>query len=299
MLDIKINYDLSKNSTLRVQARAEYYAEPSSHEDLLDLFNFIKSKNLTWNILGAGSNVLLSSRAIKGCLICTNKLDFIHRLNETDYEFGVGLRMPRLCAIVSKEALSGAEFMEGIPGSVGGGIVMNAGAHHSEISNILYGVQIFDIAKMQLQFWDKDKLNLAYRSSSINPGEYLIYSGYFRFKPELKEVIREKIQSNNHARTSKQPIKAFTCGCTFKNPEPQISAGKLIEDLGLKGLQEGDFIVSNMHGNFFENIQSGTSMDFCKLMKRVQAEALKRGIKLKPEVQALGEFTEEEKSIWF
>jgi UDP-N-acetylmuramate dehydrogenase len=298
VLELKKDYDLSKNSTLRVQAQAKIYAEPKSFEDLKELFTLIISQKLNWHILGAGSNTLLSSRGIDGVVICTNKLDFIKDLGDSIFEVGVGTRMPKLCAITAQKSLSGAEFMEGIPGSIGGGIVMNAGAHKSDIASILLSAKVFNTQTLELEDWSKQDLGFEYRKSKINPQEHLIYSGVFKFTPASKETIRAKIQENNHWRTTKQPIKAWTCGCTFKNPEPTVSAGKLIEDLGLKGLCEGDFMVSNMHGNFFENTDSGTSIDFCKLMKKVQSEAIKLGVTLKPEVQLMGEFTDDEKSLW-
>lgn len=293
------NADLSKLSTLRVKASAEYFAAPKTIDELIEVFEVIRSRKLTWNILGAGSNTLLSSRALPGVLVSTNNLDFVEKISDTQYEVGCGMRMPRFCALMTKESLAGAEFMEGIPGSIGGGIVMNAGAHGSEIANILVGGKVLNLETLKIENWTCKDFGFAYRRSAINPHKHLVLTGIFELQLDSKEAIRERVVANNLARTTHQPIKAWTCGCTFKNPEPGVSAGLLIQELGLKGMRVGDFMVSNLHGNFFENLGEGTSIDFCKLMKAVQDKAYtEKGMKLKPEVQIMGEFTEDELKIW-
>ncbi len=317
MLELIDNSDITKLSTLRVVASAEKLCYPSNIEELEEIFHYIQEHNLAFNILGAGSNTLLSSVPLKGVLVSTNHLDFIAKIDDGLYEVGAGLRMPKFCALMTREELSGTEFMEGIPGSIGGGIVMNAGAHGSEISKILIAAKILDLETFEITIWsnkqhprfqaypefandpmiDRD-LDFSYRHSGINPKKEIIISGIFALEHSNKESIRETVQHNNSARTSSQPIKAYTCGCTFQNPSG-IGAGKLIDELGLKGNRQGDFIISNTHGNFFENLGSGTSHDFCKLMLHVQNEAKRqKNIDLKPEVKPMGEFTEEEKQIW-
>jgi UDP-N-acetylmuramate dehydrogenase len=297
-MELTRDFDLSKFSTLRIVAKAEKFARPKSMEEIQDLFDLILKDKLVWNILGAGSNSLLSSRDIPGVTLCTVDLDFIKRLGDEVYEVGAGLKMPRFCALMSKESLSGTEFMEGIPGTLGGGIVMNAGAHGSEIADILLSAKILNLRNLQTEEWTKEDLGFTYRRSKINPHEHLVLSGIFKLLPDDKKLIRERVVNNNKARTSHQPIKEWTCGCTFKNPEG-LSAGKLIEDLGLKGMREGDFVISNLHGNFFENHGEGTSMDFCKLMAKVQRIAYEKSkIILYPEVKPMGIFTPEEMQLW-
>jgi UDP-N-acetylmuramate dehydrogenase len=303
LMEISKDHDLSKLSTLRVKAQSEYFAKPSNLEELKEVFSFIRDKALDFNILGAGSNILLSSRAIPGVLICTNDINFIEKVNETDFEVGAGVRMPRLCARVSKESLTGAEWMEGIPGSIGGGIVMNAGAHGVEMCENVVSVKVFNTETLEIEDWSNEDFAFAYRSSKIDPKKQIIFSALFHFDPGDKEEIRQKVIANNTARTTHQPIKSFTCGCTFKNPtlpdETRVSAGLVIDELGLKGTRNGDFVVSGLHGNFIENHGEGTSMQFCELMKQVQDKVLEmKGIKLKPEVQTMGEFSEEEKQLW-
>ncbi|MBT6844112.1 MAG: UDP-N-acetylmuramate dehydrogenase [Candidatus Melainabacteria bacterium] len=299
MLAIEQNTDISKLTTLRVKASAEFFAAPVNLEELVALFKEIKQKNWSWNILGAGSNTLLSSRPLKGIMISTNKLDFVTKLGETQYEVGAGLRMPKFCALMTRDSLAGTEFMEGIPGSVGGGIVMNAGAHGAEISDILVSVKLLNLASLELEERTKNDLDFAYRSSNINSQTHLLVSAVFDLKADDKDAIRARVQTNNKARTTRQPIKSFTCGCTFKNPQAGYGAGQLIDDLGIKGHRVGDFVISNLHGNFFENHGEGTSSEFCELMKFVQAKAQsEKGMSLKPEVKPMGDFSKEELEIW-
>ncbi len=299
LLEIQKDTDITKLSTLRVKARAELFIAPKSIEEVIEVFVEIKKHNWTWNILGAGSNTLLSSRSIPGVLISTNNLDFLNKISDDTYEAGAGMRMPKFCALMSRESLAGTEFMEGIPGSVAGGIVMNAGAHGSEISDILISAKLLNLENLQVEEWDKARLGLRYRHSDIDPHKYMILSGTFKLKKDDKDAIRARVVENNHSRTTKQPIKSWTCGCTFQNPLSTYGAGKLIDDLGLKGYTQGDFMISNLHGNFFENVGDGTSMDFCKLMAHVQERALsEKNLVLKPEVKPMGEFSPEEQAVW-
>lgn len=299
VLNTTKNADLTNFSTLRTVAFAEELALPKTIEDSVNIFKHIKANNLEWNILGAGSNSLLSSRAIPGLTVCMTSLDFLEKIDEHTYEVGAGMRMPRFCALMAREALSGAEFMEGIPGTIGGGIVMNAGAHGSEISKILKSAKLLDLETLELKELSREDLNLTYRSSKIDPKKHVLLSGTFELKADEKEAIRERIATYNSQRTSHQPIKAWTCGCTFKNPSTECRAGQLIDELGAKGLSVGPFHVSMKHGNFFENDGKGTSMEFCQLMSQIQKLALeKRSVILQPEVKRIGEFSPEENSIW-
>jgi UDP-N-acetylmuramate dehydrogenase len=338
VLDIKTNHDITKLSTLRIKASAEYFVSPNNLEDLVDAIKEAQMNNWTWNILGAGSNLLLSSRGIPGLMIASSGIDYLQKINftannEEYFEVGAGMRMPRFCALMSRESLAGTEFMEGIPGSIGGGIVMNAGAHGSEITSILAFAKLLNLETLELELWANSKfinenkleqiqltdlinkisqveqsklepvirsnLELKYRVSSIDPAKYFILSGIFHLTKDDKEAIRNRVVHNNLARTTNQPIKSWTCGCTFKNPQPSYGAGKLIQDLGLKGYVYGDFRVSDLHANFFENTDEGSSIEFCELIRQVQEKALQeKSIKLSPEVQRMGIFTAEEEALW-
>lgn len=295
---VKKNAELNNLNTLRIVAEAHELYFPENENDVLEIFEKIREENLIYHILGAGSNTLLSSRELPGIVISTTLLNKIEIIDEKTVRVDAGVKMPRFCAHMSRKSLSGTEFMEGIPGTIGGGIVMNAGAHGSSVSEILDSARVLNIKNHEIETWTLDDMGFGYRHSAIDPKKHFLISAIFKLKPEDKEEIRKRVLENNQARTSKQPIKEWTCGCTFKNPEG-ISAGLLIERLGLKGLKEGDFWVSNLHANFIENHGDGTSVEFCKLMKKIQEEALKEeNIKLRPEVKPMGIFTDEELELW-
>ncbi len=299
-IQIHKNYDLSKNSTLRVKASAEMLVIPRNLDELKQIFSWIKSENLSWNILGAGSNLLLSSRAIPGVTILTTGLDTITELEPGIFEAGAGVKMPRFCAHTAQKSYAGTEFMEGIPGTIGGGVVMNAGAHGSCIEEILESGIVLNLSTLEIEDWDKSKFGFSYRHSKLDPKQYLLISAKFKLVAGDKDEIRKRVLANNHHRSTAQPIKSWTCGCTFKNPSDDCKAGLLIQEMGAKGWTEGAIRVTQLHGNFFENIEEGigTSMDMCKLMARVQAAARVRGVRLEPEVQRIGVFSAEEDAIW-
>lgn len=298
-MEIKKNVDVTALSTLRIQASADFFAEPESVDELIKAVKFAKDNGLNVTFLGGGSNSLLSSRKIDSLLISTLKIDFIDQKSETIFELGAGLKMPRFCGKMIHRSLSGAEFMVGIPGSVGGGIVMNAGAHGREFSDIFVSAKILDLDTLQVREFMYDDMEFEYRASSINPDKYCLLSATVKLDFAAKDEIREKVASYNRSRTSSQPLKAWTCGCTFKNPLPDYPAGKLIQDLGAKELTIGQMQVSDVHANFFQNIGTASSSEFCELVSTVQGLAReKKNIELFPEVKPIGFFTEDEKKIW-
>ena len=227
------------------------------------------------------------------------KIDHIEEVTDSVFELGAGLKMPRFCGKMIHRSLSGAEFMVGIPGTVGGGIVMNAGAHGREFSDIFISAKVLDLDTLEIHEFKHSDMKFKYRSSSINPNKYCLLSAVVRLDYAEKTEIRERVASYNRSRTSSQPLKAWTCGCTFKNPLPDYPAGKLIQDLGAKQLTIGEMQVSDIHANFFENTGTASSSDFCELVSVVQGLAKEhKNIELFPEVKPIGFFTDEEKKIW-
>lgn len=300
-LEIQEAFDLSNNSTLRIKAVADRLAMPKNKEELVELFKLVKENNWQWNLLGAGSNTLLSSRAMPGLTILTTELKKMTELGDGFFKVEAGVKMPRFCAEMTKLGFSGAEFMEGIPGTIAGGVVMNAGAHGSWVELILEEAEVLNLETLDFEVWQRDDFEFSYRSSKIDPKKHFVFTATFKLVAADKHEIRETVKLFNSQRSNAQPIKAFTCGCTFKNPGEECRAGILIDELGAKGMELGGIQVSEKHANFFENHQEAkaTSMDFCKLMAKIQKLAMdERAIKLSPEVQTMGYFTEEELRIW-
>ena len=287
-------------TTLRIGGIANKICFPSCQDELIDILDKLNSKNEPWSVLGGGSNLLVSSSDIPGTIICTTALNWIEMLGPDLILAGSGVRLPRLSAYASKLSLSGMEFFEGIPGTIGGAVVMNAGAHGHSTSQIIETITVLDIKKWKLETLTPKDINFGYRISSVNPNEKIVISAKFRLIPDTEESIRSKMKRYNLARQNTQPIKEHSAGCTFKNPiELNISAGKILDSVGAKNWSVGEASVSPMHANFIVNSGNATSQDVCKLINRLQEAAYEKyNILLKPEIKPFGRFSEKEAIIW-
>lgn len=292
--------ELSQFTTIKIGGRAEKICFPSSIEELVELLDKIISKDEPWSILGGGSNVLISSHDVPGTVICTTGLNWIERLGPDLLFTGAGVRLPRLSAYAAKLSLSGMEFYEGIPGTVGGAIVMNAGAHSSSTNQILETAIVLDIKNWKLETLTPTDIKFGYRMSDINPNEKIVLGAKFRMTPDTESAIRSRMKENNIARRTTQPIKDPSAGCTFRNPlEINVPAGKMLESVGAKTLSYGQAKVSSLHANFIINTGNAKSEDVCKLMNKMQESVLEKyNVLLKPEIKPLGIFKKEEAIIW-
>lgn len=295
------NETVSRLTTMRIGGNADYIFFPESSEELISILFELKNKNIPWSILGAGSNTLASSNGVKGALICTTSMDWIEKNSSETIIAGAGTRLPKFAGAVAQMGLSGAEFYEGIPGSIGGAVVMNAGAHGTCTSNILEKIVTFDTNTFELVSFVNSQLNFSYRHSGIDPNRYIVLEAKYRLNgTRSTSQIVDTMREYSHARNRTQP-KGSSSGCIFRNPDPQaqLFAGKLIDEHGLKGTAIGNAAISEKHGNFIINSSGASSKDICTLIKKVQAEIWQaHGIWMKPEVQPLGHFAEEDKLIW-
>lgn len=292
--------DLAQFTTMKVGGIADRICFPTSSDELVNLMDKVLSNNEPWSLLGGGSNILVSSHDIPGTVICTTGLNWIEKLGPDLIMAGSGVRLPRLSAYASKLSLSGMEFYEGIPGTVGGAIVMNAGAHGHNTSQILETITVLDIKKWKIEILTPKDIQFGYRVSTINPKEQIVLCAKFRLIPDTEAAIRTRMKENNIARQRTQPIKDPSAGCTFRNPiELNMPAGKLLDSIGAKSWQIGKAQVSSIHANFIINLGNAESNDVCKLMKKLQDTTLeKHNILLKPEIKPLGIFDKSEAVIW-
>ena len=292
--------ELAQFTTMKVGGVADRICFPNTTEDLIDLINSIISQNEPWSLIGGGSNVLVSSQDIPGTVISTTALNWIEQIGPDLLTVGAGVRLPRLSAYASKLNLSGMEFYEGIPGTVGGAVVMNAGAHGSSTSQILETVTILNLKTWKVETLTPKDIKFGYRLSSINSTEQIVLSAKYRMVPDTEASIRSRMKENNIARRKTQPIKDPSAGCTFRNPiELNIPAGKLLDSIGAKNWQVGSAQVSSMHANFIINLGNANSQDVCKLISKMQQAALKKyNVLLKPEIKPLGVFDKSEAIIW-
>ena len=294
------NVELSELTTMKVGGLATKVCFPTSTDELVDFMDKVMSKNEPWSLLGGGSNILVSSSDVPGTVICTTGLNWIEKLGPDLLLAGSGVRLPRLSAYAAKLGFSGMEFFEGIPGTVGGGVVMNAGAHGSCTSQILETVTILNLKSWKLEVLTPKDIKFGYRYSSINPTEQIVLNAKFRLASDTEAAIRTRMKENNLARQRTQPIKDPSAGCTFRNPiELNMTAGKILDLIGAKNWAVGNAQVSQVHANFIVNTGRATSQDVCKLITRLQDATMEKyNILLKPEIKPLGIFNKSEAIIW-
>ena len=292
--------ELSQFTTMRIGGVADRICLPSTTDELINLMDSLMSTNEPWSLVGGGSNILVSSYDIPGTVICTTGMNWIEQPGPDLLIAGAGVRLPRLSAYAAKLSLSGMEFFEGIPGTVGGAVVMNAGAHGSYTSRILETVTVLNLKKQKIEVLTPKDIVFGYRISSVNPQEQIVLGAKFRMSPDTEAAIRTRMKANNLARQSTQPIKDPNAGCTFVNPiELNMSAGKLLDSIGAKNWKVGSAQVSSIHANFIINLGNANSQDVCKLMTKLQEAVYEKyNILLKPEIKPLGVFKESETIIW-
>jgi UDP-N-acetylenolpyruvoylglucosamine reductase len=279
---------LAKRTTLRVGGRADVCLEPVSEEDLARAIQFCNQAEVPFLILGRGSNLLVRDGGIRGVVISLSHPNLSRiEADRPHLHCGAGARLKAVSAKARELDLAGLEFLEGIPGSVGGALRMNAGAMGSAVLEVVTQVRFMGRAG------DVHERNIAqvpaeYRSCPLFETNIAL-GATFRGEPGEKEAIAKRTAEFNKRRWSSQPQKP-SAGCIFKNPSPTISAGKLIEELGLKGTRCGGAVVSEVHGNFIINEGDATARDVLQLIEIIQTRARKeRGIELRTEVEIIGE----------
>ncbi|MDX2079592.1 MAG: UDP-N-acetylmuramate--L-alanine ligase [Terrimicrobiaceae bacterium] len=283
---IKLYEPLSKHTTMRIGGPAQFWAEPESEEGFAELVRHCFDEGIPFMVMGRGSNLLVRDGGIPGVVAHLARGEFLrHEINDNEITAGVGVKFKQLSALARNAGLGGFEWMEGIPGNVGGGLRMNAGA---------MGVQTFDQV-VRLRFCDQDgniftrtpaEMEVHYRSVPMLRENYAL-SAVLRGVPTPVEEIDRKIGESVAKRRSSQPV-AASAGCIFKNPEA-IPAGKLIEELGFKNFKVGCARVSDVHGNFIVNDGGATADDVLTLIGEIKAAAERtRGISLETEVQIVG-----------
>lgn len=288
---------LGRLTTYRIGGPAAVLFEPASADDLLHLAPAIREVGLDPDevdivVLGRGSNVVVSDEGFAGLVIrMAQRMSWIEGGAASVVSAGAATSLPLLANWAARRSLSGLEFTVGIPGSVGGGVRMNAGAHEGSISDTLTGVQIYDLASGVLASRSASSLGLAYRHSDLAPSEVVV-EATFELHPEEPSAIRDRMERYRKHRAETQPGALQNAGSTFKNP-PGDSAGRLVEAAGLKGHRVGGAAVSELHANFFIASDSATSQDVFDLVHDVRARVLDRfGTELEPEVRFVGPFAD-------
>jgi UDP-N-acetylenolpyruvoylglucosamine reductase len=281
---------LSNYTTIKVGGSAEYFAKPNNKEELVNLIKWSKLNNKDCQIIGAGSNLLINNIFLKGLTICTKtmksiKIDPITGIVEAE----AGAMLPTMSNILAKNGLKGGEWTVGIPGTIGGAIYMNAGSGNFSLANNLLSVQVIDTKNLEIYELKKKDIDFKYRFSSFQKNNLKIINAKFLFEPggNIKQLL-ETTKKNLKYKTDRQPYDLPSFGSVFKNPT-DCYAGKVIEELGLKGLKIGDAEVSTLHANFIINKSSAKAQDILELITVIQQKVLqKKGIFLQTEVRMIG-----------
>ncbi len=290
----KINFEekinLSNYTTIKVGGYAEYFSKPNNADEFINLIKWSHFNNLNFRIIGAGSNLLINNILLKGLTICTKKMRSIKIEPHSGIVLAeAGVMLPTMSNILAKNGLQGGEWAVGIPGTVGGAIYMNAGTGKLSLGDNLLSVQVIDTKTLEISEIQKKDLNFQYRFSPFQQNNLLIISAKLQFEPKgnIKQLL-ETTRKNLKEKIDTQPYDLPSFGSVFKNPT-NTYAGKLIEELGLKGFKIGGAEISNMHGNFIINNSSANSKDILDLITVIQQKVLqKKGIFLQPEVRMIG-----------
>jgi UDP-N-acetylmuramate dehydrogenase len=288
---LKTHTSLSAFTSYRVGGEAECYVSPYDLEALQVSIEYAKENNLAITLLGAGSNLLVSDRGIPGLVIATRHL----RSKNFDPTTGqltvsAGEPIPTLAWDAAALGWEGLEWAVGIPGTVGGAVVMNAGAHNSCIADMLVSAQVLS-PDGTLATLTPEELGYTYRSSLLQGRKRIVTQATFQLQPGSDPVqVTARTKEHKKHRLSTQPYSYPSCGSVFRNPKP-YSAGWLIEQTGLKGYQLGGAQVAQLHANFIVNRGGAKASDIFSLIRHVQNEVQERwSIWLEPEVKMLGEF---------
>ena len=292
-LGLRRSVVLADYTTWRVGGAAQWFAEPDNSALLQALLRWARSQGLASRVIGAGSNLLVSDAGLDGLTLCNRRLQGAE-LDACDglIEAQAGEPIPTLARRAARAGLSGLEWAVGIPGTVGGAAVMNAGAQGGCTAEVLESVTVVDPQRPDQPFELRNhELDFAYRHSRLQQEPLVVLSARFRLRTghDPAELAR-RTSANLHSRTNTQPYQQPSCGSVFRNPDPE-KAGRLIEALGLKGLSIGGAQVSEIHANFIVNTGHATATEIDQLILQVQRQVQNaHGIALHTEVQRLGPF---------
>ena len=280
---------MKQHTTFKIGGPADYFLMPEKGEDVGRVIKICKEKEIPYFILGNGSNLLVGDGGYRGAVIQIYRNMSSVTVEGNEITAQAGALLSAVAAAAKNASLTGFEFAGGIPGTIGGAVVMNAGAYGGEMKDVLTEVTVMN-AEGDIFTLPTEELELGYRTSIIKTAGYIVLEAKIRLKEGDPEVIRETMKDLTIRRTTKQPLEYPSAGSTFKRPEGYF-AGKLIMDSGLAGYQVGGAQVSEKHCGFVINAGGATARDVRTLMDNVRDIVYKKyGVTLEPEVKFLGEF---------
>ena len=280
---------MSKHTTFRIGGPADVFAMPETYEQIGEILKLCKAEGLPFFVLGNGSNLLVSDKGYRGVIIQMDRNMQEIRLEGNTIRACAGALLSSIAVAARNASLTGFEFAGGIPGTLGGACMMNAGAYGGEMKDVLKEVMVMT-RDGEILTLPAEKLEMGYRTSIIKKMGYLVLEAVISLEKGDEEAIRDRMKELSDLRTQKQPLDLPSAGSTFKRPEGYF-AGKLIMDSGLRGCRIGGAQVSEKHCGFVVNADGATAGDVRALMDHViQVVKEKYGVTLEPEVKFLGDF---------
>lgn len=265
---------LSKYTTYKVGGKALAIVYPKNVDCLIKLLRLLKENDVKYKILGNGSNLLFSDSLFEGIIIKLSSFNEVEFFGNNKVRVGAGYSLIKLSLLTAKKGLAGLEFASGIPGTVGGAVFMNAGAYKSDMGYVVQEVKVLTPDYKIITLENKE-LNFHYRSSFLQKHpEYICLEVIIKLKKGDREILNEVINERRERRRESQPLEYPSAGSVFRNPDGGF-AGKMIEDLGLKGYSNGGAKVSEKHANFIINYNKATSKDIKELIDYVHDAVLK------------------------
>ena len=286
-MKVKESVRLSKFTTLGTGGPARWFAEPESVEELADLVAAAEHRGIPAAPIGLGSNLLVADEGFEGLALRLKGALSVALVGDGKLVAGGGAPLAVCLHRARAAGLGGIEFACAIPGTVGGAVWMNAGAYGGDIAGVLTRAHLVDARGAR--WLTPAELGLSYRRSDLNRGQ-IVAGAEFRLEPRPEEEIRATVAEMQEKRKSAQPTNKRTFGSVFKNPDHELTAGRMLEACGLRGHRIGGAQISPMHANFIENAGDARSADAVALIAEARRRALEEfGVRLEPEVQLLGE----------
>lgn len=284
-IDVFKDEPMSNHTSFKIGGPADIFISPKTEEEAVSSINFLRENKLNCTVIGNGSNLLVSDEGIRGCVLCLGKnYSHVSCIDDTIYSSS-GTLLSRIASVALENSLTGFEFASGIPGSLGGAIVMNAGAYGGEMKDVVVTTKYIDLDGT-VKKCTRTEHEFLYRKSRFENGE-IILSSSLKLKKGNSEEIKRLMNELSLKRKEKQPIELPSAGSTFKRPEGYFAA-KLIDDAGLRGYQVGGAMVSQKHCGFVVNMGGATFGDVTNLISHIQRIVKEKfGVDLEPEVKII------------
>ncbi len=286
-VELRMEEPLSKHTSFKIGGPAEVFALPKTEAELSGLLAWAKKRSIVPIVLGSGTNILAADEGRRGLILCTRAMgERLEQVSERMIRASAGITLARLASYAATLGLSGLEFAHGIPGSVGGGLYMNAGAYGGEMKQVTVQTKYMDMDG-ETHVLEGEAQDFSYRHSAFTGKPWIIVEGTFCLTPKPEAEIREAMQTLLEKRRASQPLELPSAGSTFKRPVGGYAAA-LIDQAGLKGFRVGDAAVSEKHAGFVVNLGNATAADVLALMEQIKHRVYDAsGIMLEPEVVRL------------